>query len=37
MVRAPTKTCPGLSRLLSEGPPDLIAKFLGHKSFEKLD
>jgi hypothetical protein len=37
MVRSPTKTCPGLSRLLSEGPPDLIERFLGHKSFEKLD
>lgn len=37
MVRAPTKTCPNLHRLLVEAPPDLLARFLGGKPFQRSE
>jgi hypothetical protein len=36
MVRAPTKTCPNLSRLFDNAEPELLAAFLGTKAFERL-
>lgn len=36
MVRAPTKTCPNLSRLFDEAEPTLLSAFLGTKAFERL-
>lgn len=37
MVRAPTKTCPNLHRVLTEAPPDLLARFLKAKPFQKFE
>lgn len=37
MVRAPTKTCPNLHRLLDEAPTDLLARFLAAESFHRSD
>ncbi|MFN3890140.1 MAG: hypothetical protein ACK4MV_07060 [Beijerinckiaceae bacterium] len=36
MVRAPTKTCPNLSRLFEDAEPTLLAAFLRRKTFERL-
>lgn len=36
MVRAPTKTCPNLSRLFDDAEPELLSAFLGSKDFERL-
>lgn len=36
MVRAPSKTCPNLSRVFDEAPPELLLAFLGSKTFERL-
>lgn len=37
MVRVPTMSCPGLHRMLTEAPADLLAGFLASKPFEKLE
>ncbi|WP_324754037.1 hypothetical protein [Roseovarius sp. Pro17] len=36
MVRAPTKTCPNLSRLFDEAETDQVATFLNMRAFERL-
>jgi hypothetical protein len=36
MVRTPTKTCPNLHTVLTEAPPELLARFLISRRFEKL-
>lgn len=36
MVRAPSKTCPNLSRLFDDAEPELLAAFLRTKAFERL-
>ncbi|AZL57780.1 hypothetical protein EI545_02325 [Tabrizicola piscis] len=37
MVRAPTKTCPNLHRVLVEAPLDLLARFMEGKPFQRSD
>lgn len=37
MVRAPTKTCPNLHRVLVEAPPLLLARFLQGKPFQRSE
>ncbi len=37
MVRAPTRTCPNLSRLFDEAEPQLLAGFLSSKAFGRLE
>jgi len=37
MVRAPTKTCPNLHKILTEAPPDLLARFLDAKLFTRSE
>lgn len=37
MVRAPTKTCPNLHRVLVEAPPHLLARFLNGKPFQRSE
>ena len=37
MVRAPTKTCPNLHKILSEAPADLISSFLAAPAFQRMD
>lgn len=36
MVRAPTRTCPNLSRLFEEAEPSLLVAFFGSRIFERL-
>lgn len=36
MVRAPSKTCPNLSRLFDDAEPELLAAFFGAKVFQRL-
>lgn len=36
MVRAPTKTCPNLHRILTDAPTDLVARFLKSRHFDRL-
>lgn len=37
MVRSPTKTCPNLHRVLTEAPPDLLARFLEVRTFQRFE
>jgi len=37
MVRAPTKTCPNLYRILTDAPVEFRSRFLAAKAFDKLD
>jgi hypothetical protein len=37
MVRAPTKTCPNLHRVVVEAPPQLLAQFLEAKPFQRSE
>ncbi|WP_144038980.1 hypothetical protein [Gemmobacter megaterium] len=37
MVRAPTKTCPSLSRLFDDAEPNLLSGFLAARAFERLN